>query len=45
MMNLIAFLQATQDGYSILHTWLANHDWLEAALKGRILFDVFPVFI
>ncbi len=38
--DLVLFLEAPQDGDSVLHAWLAGEDLLEAAFQGRVLFHV-----
>ena len=43
--HLIAFLQAAQDGDSILHRGLIHHHRLEPALQSRVLFHVLAVFV
>src|SRR5208282_1610296 len=45
VVHLVFFLQAPEDGDGILHRGLAHHDGLEAALQGRVLLDVFAVFV
>ena len=43
--DLVAVLQAAQDGDGVLHRRLVDHNGLEAALEGCVLLDVFAVFI
>ena len=43
--DFIALLQAAEDGDRILDGGLGNHDRLEPALEGGILFDILPIFI
>ena len=43
--DLVAFLQTTENGNGILHRRLVNHDRLEPALQGRVLFDILAVLI
>ena len=42
---LVAGPDPVQDGYRLLGSRLLHHDWLEAALQGGVLLDVFPVVI
>ena len=44
-MHLETFPQAAQDRDRVLHRRLFDQHRLEAALQGRVLFDVLPVFI
>ena len=44
-MDLIALFQSPEDRDRILYGGLLDHDRLEPPFEGRILFDVFPVFI
>ena len=44
-MDLVLFLQATQDSNGIFHTRLTYHDRLETTFQSSILFDVLAVFI
>ena len=45
VVDFVAFLEPAQDRDSVFDAWLADHDRLEAALEGGVLFDVFAVFI
>lgn len=45
VMQLVLFLQASQDGDGGLHARLAHQDLLEAALQRGVLLDVLAVFI
>ena len=45
MEDLIAFLEAPEDGDGVLHRGLIHHDRLEPPLQGGILFDVLPVLV
>ena len=45
MMHLVAFLEAAQDGDSVLHTGLAHHHGLEAALQRCVLLDILAVLV
>ena len=45
MVDLIAFLQAAQDGDGGFHRRLAHQHFLEAALQGGVLLDVLAVFV
>ena len=45
VVDLVALLQAAQDGDGVLHRGLAHHDGLEAALQGRVLLDVLAVLV
>ena len=45
VVQLVALLQAAQDGDGVLYTGLLHEDRLEAALQGGVLLDVFPVFV
>ena len=45
MMYFITFLQATENGNSILYRWFTNHNRLETTLQGSILFNVLAVLI
>ena len=43
--DLVAGLQAPQDGDGILHAGLGDHDRLEPALQGSVLLNVFTVLV
>ena len=43
VVDLVALLQAAQDGDRLLDRRLAHHDRLEAALEGGVLLDVLAV--
>jgi len=43
--DLVALLEAAQDGDRVLDGGLVDHDRLEAALQGGVLFDVLGVFV
>ena len=45
MMHLVLFLQTAQNGNGVFHVGLADVDDLEAALKGRIFFDVLAILV
>ena len=45
VVDLVAFLQAAENGDRILHTRFIDHDRLEAALKGGILLDVLAILV
>ena len=45
MEHLVALPQAAQYGDGVLHRGLVHHYRLEAALQGRVLFDVLAVFV
>ena len=45
MVDLIALLQAAQDGDGGFHRRLAHQHFLEAALQGGVLLDVLAVFV
>ena len=45
MEDLVALLEAAQDGDRVLDGGLVDHDRLEAALQGGVLFDVLGVFV
>ena len=45
VVQLVALLQAAQDGDGVLHPRLVHEDRLEAALQGRILLDVLAVLV
>ena len=45
VVHLVFFLQAPEDGDGVLHRGLDHHDGLEAALQGRVLFDVLAVLV
>ena len=45
MMGLVARLQAAQNRDGFLDRRFPYIDWLEAALKGGVFFDVLAVFI
>ncbi len=45
VVQLIALLEATQNGYGVFNTRLFDEHLLEATLKGRILLDVLPILI
>src|SRR5262249_45082374 len=45
VVHLIALLQTTQDGNSVLNVWFAYKNNLEAALQRGIFFNVLAVFI
>src|ERR1700722_5471830 len=44
-MHFIALFQATQNGDSVFDIGFADENYLEAALEGRIFFDIFAIFI
>ena len=44
-MNLIAFLQAAQDGNRVLNVRLTHENNLETAFERRILLNIFAVFV
>ena len=45
VVDLIAFLESTQDRDGVFHTRLTDHDGLEAALQSGVLLDVFAILI
>ena len=45
VMVFIAFLQAAENRNGIFHAGLVDHDRLEPALQGAVLFNIFMVFI
>ena len=45
MVLLVAVAQSAQDGDGVFDARLADKDRLEAALQGRIFFDVLAVFV
>ena len=45
VVDFVAFLQSAKNGDGVLDAWLADHHWLEAALEGGVLFDVFAIFV
>ena len=45
VVDFVAFLQSSKYGDGVLDARLADHHWLEAALEGSILFDVFAIFV
>ena len=45
MVGLVIFAQTTQDGDRFIDRRLVNHDTLETALQGGVLFDVLAVFV
>ena len=45
VIDLIALLQAAQDGNGVLDRRLVDHDGLEAALEGGVLFDILAVLV
>ena len=45
VMDLVAFLEAAQDGDGLLHAGFANINRLETALQGGVFFDVLAVFV
>jgi hypothetical protein len=45
MMGFIAGLEAAKDGDRVFDAGFADEDWLEAAFKGGVFFDVFAVFV
>ena len=45
MVNFITFLQAAQNGDGVLHAGFRHHDRLKPSFQGRILFNVFAVFV
>ena len=45
VVGLIPAPQAPQDSQGLVSGGLTHRDGLEAALQGRVLFDIFPVFI
>src|SRR5688500_19413092 len=44
-MDLVTFLQATQDRNSVFNGWFTDVDLLEATFKCRIFLDMFFVFV
>ena len=44
-MDLVLFLQATQDRDRVLDRWLSDENRLEAAFQRGILFDVLAVLV
>ena len=45
MEDLIPILQSPEDGDGILYRGLIHRHWLEPPLQGRILFNIFPIFV
>ena len=45
VMQLIAFLEAAQNGNGIFQTGLLDHDRLETAFQSSVFLDIFAVFI
>ena len=45
MMGLVTRLQTAEDGDRVLDRRLADHDRLESAFQGGVLFDVFAIFV
>jgi len=45
VVDFVAFLESAKDGDGVLDTRLTDRDWLEAALEGGILFNVFAIFV
>ena len=45
VIDLIALLQAAQDGNGVLDSRLIDHDGLEAAFEGGVLFNVLAVLV
>ena len=45
MVDLVALLQAAQDGDGVLDVGLADEDDLETALQSGVLFDVLAIFV
>ena len=45
MIHLIALLQAAEDGDGVLHRGLIDHNGLEPALQGSVLFDILAVLV
>ena len=44
-MHLVFFLYSSKNGYGFFNTRLFNHDDLETAHQGGILFNMFSVFL
>ena len=44
-MDLVALLEAAQDGDGVLDRGLVHQHLLEAPLQGRVLLDVAPVLV
>lgn len=45
MVDLVAFLEAAEDGDGVFDGGFSDHDGLEAAFEGGVFLDVFAVFI
>ena len=45
VVHLVALLEATENGYRVLDRGLVDHDRLEPALKGCVLFNVLAVLV
>ena len=45
VVDLVALLQAAEDGHSVLHGGLVDQNGLEAALQSGILFDILAVLV
>ena len=45
VVQLVFFLQATQDSNGRLHTGLVDQDLLKTPLQSRVFFHVLPVFV
>src|ERR1700682_5448623 len=45
VVDLVLLLEAPEDGDGVLHRRLLDHDGLEAALEGGVLFDVLAVLV
>jgi len=45
VVDLVALLEAAQDGHRVLHRGLGAEDGLEAALEGGVLLDVLAVLV
>ena len=45
MVDFVALLEAAQNGDGILHAWFVNLHRLETTLQGRVLLDVFAIFV
>ena len=45
VVDFVAFLESAKDRYGVLDAGLADHDGLEAAFEGGVLFDVFAILV
>ena len=45
MVDLVAFLEAAEDGDGVFDGRFADHDGLEAAFEGGVFFDVLAVLV